>query len=133
MISLGIQTQAHQEFHEITAEIEAVVARSGVESGHVVVYVPHTTAGVTINENADPTVRRDMLADLERMVPWVQPYYQHNEGNSAAHTRASIVGHSETVVIDEGSLVLGRWQGIYLCEFDGPRSRMVHVRVVDDA
>jgi secondary thiamine-phosphate synthase enzyme len=73
-----------------------------------------------------------MLADLERMVPWVQPYYQHNEGNSAAHTRASLVGHNKTVVIDEGSLVLGRWQGIYLCEFDGPRSRLVHVSVIDD-
>ena len=133
MISLGIQTQAHQELHEITSEVEAVVARSEVESGHVIVYVPHTTAGITINENADPTVRRDMLADLERMVPWVQPYYQHNEGNSAAHARASIIGHSITVIVEEGTLVLGRWQGIYLCEFDGPRARMVHVHVVGDA
>lgn len=133
MISLGIQTHAHQELHEITSEVEAVVARSEVESGHVIVYVPHTTAGITINENADPTVRRDMLADLERMVPWVQPYYQHNEGNSAAHARASIIGHSITVIVEEGTLVLGRWQGIYLCEFDGPRARMVHVHVVGDA
>ncbi len=133
MISLGIQTHAHQELHEITSEVEAVVARSEVESGHVIVYVPHTTAGITINENADPTVRRDMLADLERMVPWVQPYYQHNEGNSAAHARTSIIGHSITVIVEEGTLVLGRWQGIYLCEFDGPRARMVHVHVVGDA
>ena len=133
MISLGIQTQAHQAFHEITSEIEAVVTRSGIESGQVIVYVPHTTAGVTINENADPTVRRDMIADLERLVPWVQPYYQHNEGNSAAHTRASIIGQSVTVIVEGSALLLGRWQGIYFCEFDGPRSRIVHVHIVGDA
>ena len=133
MISLGIQTQAHQELHEITSEVEAVVARSEVERGHVIVYVPHTTAGVTINENADPTVRRDLLSDMERLVPWVQPYYQHNEGNSAAHTRASIMGHSITAIVEEGALLLGRWQGIYFCEFDGPRSRIVHVHVVGEA
>ena len=98
------------------------------------VYVPHTTAGITINENADPTVRRDMLADLERMVPWVQPYYQHNEGSTPPPTHApASSGHSITVIVEEGTLVLGRWQGIYLCEFDGPRARMVHVHVVGDA
>lgn len=133
MISLGIQTQAHQELHEITSEIEAVVTRSGIESGHVIVFIPHTTAGVTINENADPTVRRDVLSDMERLVPWVQPYYQHNDGNSAAHLRSSIMGHSVTAIVEEGALVLGRWQGIYVCEFDGPRSRIVHVHVVGDA
>ncbi len=114
----------------ITDQIRHVVAESGVESGRVTVFVPHTTAGITINENADPDVTRDMLEQLDRMVPWDQPFYRHAEGNSAAHVKASMMGSSVTVLIESGRLVLGTWQGIWFCEFDGPRTRGVIVDVV---
>jgi secondary thiamine-phosphate synthase enzyme len=92
-------------------------------------YVPHTTAGITINENADPDVVHDFLAQLDRMVPWNQPFYQHAEGNSAAHVKASMMGSSCTVLIEEGNLCLGTWQGIWFCEFDGPRTRKVWLQI----
>ena len=129
MHTLNVRTQAHAEFREITAEVQALVAQSGVRSGSVIVYVPHTTAGITINENADPDVVHDMLGSLDKMVPWKQPHFRHGEGNSAAHVKASMLGSSVTVLIEEGKLQLGTWQGIYFCEFDGPRSRKVWVRV----
>lgn len=129
MERLEIQTRAHAEFHEITEEVQAVVARSKIKSGIAIVYVPHTTAGITINENADPDVKADMLKSLDQMVPWNQPHFQHAEGNSAAHIKASLMGFSVTVFIEDGSLSLGMWQGIYLCEFDGPRTRNVWVQV----
>ena len=112
---------------EITAQVRTVVEAMGILRGRVVVYVPHTTAGITINENADPDVVHDMLEQLERMVPWDQPFYQHSEGNSAAHVKASMMGSSVTVLVTRRQLVLGRWQGIWFCEFDGPRTRQVHI------
>ena len=124
-----VQTKNHAEFREISDEVEACVAASGVKSGTVTVFVPHTTAGLTINENADPDVKSDMLESLEKMVPWKQPHFQHGEGNSAAHIKASMMGFSTTILIEDGNLALGTWQGIYLCEFDGPRTRQVWVRV----
>ncbi|HEY3321747.1 MAG TPA: secondary thiamine-phosphate synthase enzyme YjbQ [Planctomycetota bacterium] len=129
MERLDIRTGSHSEFHDITDEVQAIVSQSKVTSGVAHVFVPHTTAGVTINENADPDVTADMLAALERLVPWRQSFYQHNEGNSAAHIKASMMGFSVTVLVENGKLALGTWQGIYLCEFDGPRTRQVWVRV----
>lgn len=124
-----VPTKSHAEFREITAEVEACVTTSGIKSGVVTVFVPHTTAGLTINENADPDVVSDMLQSLENMVPWNQPHFRHGEGNSAAHVKASMMGFSTTILIDNGRLALGTWQGIYLCEFDGPRVRQVWVRI----
>jgi secondary thiamine-phosphate synthase enzyme len=103
-----------------------------VEDGLLVVFVPHTTAGLTINENADPNVQQDMLADLERLVPVEQTYYRHFEGNSASHLKTSAVGSSLSIIIEGGGLLLGTWQGIYLCEFDGPRTRTVRLKLIPD-
>ena len=124
-----VQTKGHAEFREITGEVEACVASAKISSGVVTVFVPHTTAGLTINENADPDVVADMLQSLENMVPWKQPHFRHGEGNSAAHIKASMMGFSTTILIDNGRLALGTWQGIYLCEFDGPRVRQIWVRI----
>ncbi len=112
---------------ELTRQVQALIDAAAVADGTAVVYVPHTTAGITINENADPDVVHDMLAQLEKMVPWTQPFYRHDEGNSAAHVKASMMGSSVRVLIEGGRLILGRWQGIWLCEFDGPRTRQVLV------
>ncbi len=131
MHQLRISTSRRDEFLAITRDVQQVVRESGVQSGYVIVYVPHTTAGVTINENADPDVVHDMLRQLDLMVPWRQPFYQHAEGNSASHVKASMMGSSVTVLIEEGKLVLGTWQGVFFCEFDGPRTRTVLVRIVD--
>ncbi len=113
----------------ITSEGERVVRESGVRTGVCVVFVPHTTAGVTINENADPDVVRDMDAALEKAIPW-RANYAHSEGNAAAHVKASLMGSSGNVPVEEGRLVLGTWQGIYFCEFYGPRERRVHVQIL---
>jgi len=129
MKTLSVSTQRRSEMVELTAQVQRVVSEAGVDVGHVIVYVPHTTAGVTINENADPDVVHDFLKQLDEMVPWDQPFYRHGEGNSAAHVKASMMGSSVTVLIERGKLVLGTWQGIWFCEFDGPRSRDVHVQV----
>jgi secondary thiamine-phosphate synthase enzyme len=130
MQTFPVRTDRRDQMVEITDAVRDLVRASGVTSGRVIVYVPHTTAGVTINENADPDVVHDFLRQLEVMVPWEQPFYRHNEGNSAAHVKASMMGSSVTVLIDQGNLVLGTWQGIYFCEFDGPRQRTVIVDVV---
>jgi secondary thiamine-phosphate synthase enzyme len=129
METLSVQTHETSELVDITEEVGRVVAAAGVRSGVAHVYVPHTTAAVTINENADPTVVHDILADLERLVPRSQRYYRHGEGNSAAHLKSSLIGCCQTVLVVQGRLVLGTWQGIYFCEFDGPRTRRVHVAV----
>jgi secondary thiamine-phosphate synthase enzyme len=129
MKALDIKTNAREEMVDLTPKIEAVVAASGVENGLCTVFIPHTTAGVTINENADPDVREDILAVLRRAVPDGFPY-RHGEGNSPAHVKASLVGSSVTVIVEGGRLRLGTWQGIQLCEFDGPRDRKVWVAVV---
>ena len=129
MQRIEVRTQAHTEFRDITTEVQAAVARAKIGSGVAYVFCPHTTAGLTINENADPDVTRDIQATLERMVPWRQEHYRHSEGNSAAHIKASMMGFSTVVFIENGALALGTWQALYFCEFDGPRTRQVWVRV----
>lgn len=114
---------------DISEQVQKRVQASGIELGVATIYVPHTTAGVTINENADPDVVHDMLEQLEEMVPWSQPFYEHAEGNSAAHVKATMTGSSVQVLIESGRLLLGRWQGIWFCEFDGPRTRNVNVLI----
>jgi len=130
MQTFHVQTDQRDQMVEITDRVRRIVAASGVSDGVVVVYVPHTTAGITINENADPDVVHDFLKQLDVMVPWKQPFYRHAEGNSASHVKASMMGLAAHVIIDGGELVLGTWQGIWFCEFDGPRTRKVHVRVL---
>ena len=126
---LHVKTSLKTELVDITGAIQGVVQRTGVKDGLCFIFVPHTTAGVTINENADPSVSRDVLMELNKMVPF-EDRYQHMEGNSAAHIKASLIGFSQTVFVESGRLVLGTWQGIFFCEFDGPRSREVYVKVV---
>jgi secondary thiamine-phosphate synthase enzyme len=130
MTSFDVRTRNRNEFVEITDEVAAAVRTAGLRDGFCVVYCPHTTAAITINENADPDVVHDMLLWLERSIPHLQPGFRHGEGNSDSHIKASLVGSSATVIVEEGTLVLGRWQGVYLCEFDGPRTRTVHVQNV---
>ncbi len=126
---IEIRTPSHACFVDITAQIEKLVEQIGIREGVCQIYVPHTTAGVTINENADPTVRSDILHQLEKMVPW-NGAYDHDEGNAAAHIKASLLGSSQTVFVNGGRLKLGTWQGIFFAEFDGPRTRQVWVKVV---
>jgi secondary thiamine-phosphate synthase enzyme len=127
--TLDIHSRRRDEMIDITADVARTVRDSGVADGVVTVFVPHTTAAVTINENADPDVVRDMLAALDLAVPHEQPFFQHSEGNSAAHVKSSLVGCSIQVLLREGQLVLGTWQAIYFCEFDGPRTRRAIVAV----
>ncbi len=122
-----VETQRRDQMIEITDQVRQVATALGVRDGCVTVYVPHTTAGVTINENADPDVVHDMLTQLDVMVPWRQPFYRHGEGNSASHVKASMMGSSQRIIVESGRLMLGRWQGVWFCEFDGPRSREVWV------
>ncbi|MEM6392023.1 MAG: secondary thiamine-phosphate synthase enzyme YjbQ [Planctomycetota bacterium] len=129
MPSLSIPTPQRDAFVEITRELQGLVDDAGLSEGTLTAFVPHTTAGITINENADPDVVYDMLLQLDEMVPWRQPFYQHAEGNSASHVKASMMGSSVTVLVEGGRLRLGTWQGVYLCEFDGPRTRSVWVRL----
>ena len=124
----SIATSA-EDFVDITDKIRSAVALSGVQDGLCLVYCPHTTAGITINENADPDVVRDLLFGLSRAFP-DRAEYRHAEGNSAAHLKAGAMGASQTLIVEHGNLVLGRWQAVYLCEFDGPRQRRVFVKVV---
>ncbi len=123
---LSISSRQHSQMVDITTEVQRVVSGSGVVDGVAVVYCPHTTAGLTINEHADPSVAADILEALEKAVPW-RASYRHTEGNAAAHVKAALVGSSVTVPVQAGRLVLGTWQGIFFCEFDGPRSRQVLV------
>ena len=127
--TIEVETHQRDQMVEITDRVRKIVEMGEVRDGSVLVYVPHTTAGVTINENADPDVVHDMLKQLDEMVPWSQPFYRHNEGNSASHVKASMMGSSVTVLIRKGQLVLGTWQGVWFCEFDGPRTRNVNVAV----
>jgi secondary thiamine-phosphate synthase enzyme len=126
---IEFRTRAKEEFVDLTAEVGRVVTGSGVASGVCIVSVPHTTAGVTVNENADPDVRADLLMTLRRIVPDALPY-AHAEGNSPAHVKASLVGSSASLIIEGGRLQLGTWQGVFFCEFDGPRTRKVWVQVI---
>jgi len=129
MKTFDLQTPSREAFIDITSRVEEEIEKSPVKSGICHVYVPHTTAAVTINENADPTVRQDILMTLRKAVPDSLPY-AHSEGNSPAHVKSSLVGASVTLLIEDGRLALGTWQGIFFCEFDGPRRRHVYVRVL---
>jgi secondary thiamine-phosphate synthase enzyme len=124
-----IKTTTRNELRDITSLVRQYVAEAGVESGIVTIYIPHTTAGVTINEDADPSVREDIEDFLEKLIP-VDSRFRHMEGNSDAHIKSSLVGASESVIIDNRNLILGRWQGIYFCEFDGPRTRRIILKII---
>jgi len=126
--TVNVRTEAAQQLVDITATVRYVVRESGVTQGVCMIFIPHTTAAVTINENADPNVRKDLINILESMVP-SKGEYLHTEGNAHAHAKASLIGPSISVFVEAGQLVLGTWQGIYLCEFDGPRTRNVLLRV----
>jgi secondary thiamine-phosphate synthase enzyme len=128
METFEIKTAGRSEFVEITDRVQAAVEKAGVRSGCAVVYVPHTTAGLTINEHADPDVISDIQTALDRLVPW-DGSYRHSEGNAAAHIKSAMLGHSVTIPVENGRLVLGTWQGIFFAEFDGPRRRKVIVQV----
>jgi secondary thiamine-phosphate synthase enzyme len=132
MQTLRVKTDRRTQFVDVTAATEHVVKESGVVSGVCYVYVPHTTAGVTINEHADPDVASDLEGVFDRLVPHAGPY-RHSEGNTDSHAKAVMVGASQVIFVEEGKFVLGRWQGIFLCEFDGPRERKIYVKVVNDA
>ena len=125
-----VRTLAHTQMLDITAQVRKAVADSGIKDGICVVFVPHTTAAVTINENADPDVQTDFMKEINKIVPWNDGYL-HSEGNSAAHLKASMMGFSETLIIERGQLLLGTWQGIYFLEYDGPRNRRVYVKVME--
>lgn len=129
---LSIQTSKRDEMIDITRQVREAVSGQGIESGMAIVYCPHTTAGITINENADPDVVHDMLMRLDEVYPWEHAKYRHGEGNSASHLKASTFGSSQTVLIEGGQLVLGIWQGIYFCEFDGPRTRNFYVKLLKE-
>ncbi|NLC70007.1 MAG: YjbQ family protein [Desulfuromonadaceae bacterium] len=131
MKTLEIKTRSQVEMVDITSEVRRVIAESGVERGAATLFVPHTTAAVTINENADPDVVRDMVMELNRMVPF-DDGYRHGEGNSAAHIKSSLVGVSLWLIVENGRPLLGTWQGVYFCEFDGPRSRRLHIKILTD-
>ena len=124
--TLSVKTASKTELIDITADIEEVIKAENVANGTCFLFVPHTTAAVTINENADPTVKSDILMVLNKIVPW-QEAYRHMEGNSPAHIKASIIGPSEIIAVQGGQLRLGTWQGVFFCEFDGPRTRTIHV------
>ncbi len=126
-----LSTSLPSQMIDVTELVHDVVHQRQLSSGMVIVYVPHTTAAVTINENADPDVPHDILAKLQSLIPRRETYYRHGEGNSDAHVKTSLVGNSVLVLVEHGRLVLGRWQGIFLCEFDGPRERQLLVRLVD--
>lgn len=123
-----LKTTSHSQMIDITGDIEDLLWHMNITRGFVNIYIPHTTAGVTINENADPDVQRDMLTELDKIVPW-DDGYKHAEGNSAAHIKASMMGFSLRIPVEHGKMILGTWQGIYFMEFDGPRTRNYNVTV----
>lgn len=126
---ITIQTNTQTQILDITAQVQKVVSESGIAEGLCCVFVPHTTAGVTINENADPSVKQDILMELNKIIPF-DDNYSHSEGNSAAHIKASIIGSSVNIPLKNNNLLLGTWQGICFCEFDGPRTRKYYVKIV---
>ena len=130
MDSIAINTKKRNEFIDITSQVKKIVRDSKIKEGLCVVFCPHTTAALTINENADPSVQKDIIEHLEKLVP-AHKNYSHSEGNSDAHIKASLLGSSLNVTIEDGSLALGTWQGIYFCEFDGPRSRQIYVKITE--
>ncbi|MFC1871272.1 secondary thiamine-phosphate synthase enzyme YjbQ [Chloroflexota bacterium] len=131
MYRISLKTKAKVDFQDITHEIQELITRSGVENGTCLIFVPHTTAGITINEHADPSVVEDIATQLNTMVPQ-HAKYRHLEGNAPAHIKAGLMGSSQTVLIERGELFLGTWQGVFFCEFDGPRNRGVIVKIMRD-
>ncbi len=127
-----VKTSKHEQMVDITAQVRGFIQQEEALDGIVLVYCPHTTAAITINENADPDVVHDLLMRLDEVAPWTHPGDRHGEGNSAAHLKASILGASQTIPLEGGKLVLGTWQGIYFCEFDGPRQRSFYVKIYKD-
>ena len=125
----SVQTHKTTEMINVTTEVQRLVLASGIKSGLAVVYIPHTTAGITINEGADPSVRKDIVDTLNEIVPW-ERVYGHAEGNSPAHIKTSLIGSSITIIVEESHLQLGQWQSVFLCEFDGPRKRRVMVKII---
>ncbi|RXZ80571.1 YjbQ family protein [Paenibacillaceae bacterium] len=130
LISETLRTSRRDEMIDITRAVSAVIARAGVVNGLAVVYCPHTTAGITIQENADPDVKHDILMRLDEVYPWNHPKYRHAEGNTASHLKALTTGSSQTIIIRDGRPLLGRWQDIYFCEFDGPRHREYYIQLM---
>jgi len=124
-----VNTKSRSQMIDITSQVSSIVGESGITDGDAIVYCPHTTAAITINENADPSVPHDILLTLDQLLPQHRSGYRHSEGNSDAHCKSSLLGCSEQILIEGGSLQLGTWQGIFFCEFDGPRSRKVIVQV----
>jgi secondary thiamine-phosphate synthase enzyme len=124
-----VKTRSQTELIDITASIQDVVQKSGLQEGLCFVFIPHTTAAVTINESADPSVKSDMLKVINQVIPW-EAGYRHMEGNSPAHIKSTLVGASELIAVEKGRLVLGTWQGVFFCEFDGPRTRKVHINLL---
>lgn len=131
LIKRSLQTNKRDQMIEITKDVQQYIQGQRVKNGTVLVYCPHTTAGITINENADPDVVHDMLMRLDEVYPWEHPKYRHMEGNSASHLKASTVGASQTIIVEDRKLLLGTWQGIYFCEFDGPRNRNYFIKVIE--
>jgi secondary thiamine-phosphate synthase enzyme len=129
MAVITVETSARTEFVDVTDKVRKAIATAGAGTGLCMLYVPHTTAAVTINESADPSVKADILKIINAVVPW-DANYHHLEGNSAAHIKTTLVGSSELVMVEKGRLVLGTWQGIFFCEFDGPRTRKLHVNLI---
>lgn len=129
-ITLSVKTDRHTQMKDITSLVRDAVRESGVKDGLCIVFIPHTTAAVTINENADPDVVRDLNMELGKIIPW-EDGYSHMEGNSAAHLKSSLVGASEKIIIENGRLLLGTWQGIYFCEYDGPRQRKAIIKIIE--
>lgn len=128
---LSVKTGAKTEMIDVTSQVQGALKKAGIKDGLCMLYVPHTTAAVTINEGADPGVRSDILTILNKIVPW-EAQYRHLEGNSPAHIKSTLVGASELVGVENGSLVMGTWQAIFFCEFDGPRNRKLHVRFISE-
>ena len=128
---LSVKTRKRTELVDITSDINKLIQKSGVDQGLCMIFVPHTTAAVTINESADPSVKSDILKILNQIIPW-EANYRHLEGNSPAHIKSTLVGSSELIAIENGRLILGTWQGVFFCEFDGPRTRKVDVRIMEE-
>ena len=128
---ITIKTNTRAQILDITAQVQKVVSESGIAEGLCCVFIPHTTAGVTINENADPSVKQDILMELNKVIPF-DDNYSHFEGNSAAHIKASIIGPSVNIPVKNNNLLLGTWQGICFCEFDGPRTRKFYVKIIEN-
>ena len=127
MKTITIETSTHDQFINITQRVQEAVRKLALTNGVVTVFTPHTTCAITINENEDPDVVTDMIQEMDKIVSWAEPFYRHGGGNSASHIKTSLIGSSVQIIVDGGNIQLGKWQGLFLCEFDGPRTRQVWV------